>query len=112
MENKIKALLEERRIKEKEEMKELEFKMEYLKNKNAARKVNRAIMVDLKRQIKRNHDQIIKMLEKGDMETVRIKMLETEEMLNELIELEKKDEYFKNMELKEGKGYKNGKRGI
>ena len=33
MENKIKALLEERRIKEKEEMKELEFKMEYLKNK-------------------------------------------------------------------------------
>ena len=31
-------------------------------------------------------------------------MLETEEMLNELIELEKKDKYFKNMELKEGKG--------
>ena len=104
MENKIKALLEERRIKEKEEMKELEFKMEYLKNKNAARKVNRAIMVDLERQIKRNHDQIIKMLEKGDKETVRIKMFETEEMLNELIELGKKDEYFKNMELKEGKG--------
>lgn len=104
MENKVKALLEERRIKEKEEMKELEFKMEYLKNKNAARKVNRAIMVDLERQIKRNHDQIIKMLEKGDKETVRIKMLETEEMLNELIELEKKDEYFKNMELKEGRG--------
>lgn len=104
MENKIKALLEERRIKEKEEMKELEFKMEYLKNKNVARKVNRAIMVDLERQIKRNHNQIIKMLEKGDKETVRIKMLETEEMLNELIELEKKDEYFKNMELKEGKG--------
>lgn len=103
MENKIKALLEERRIKEKEEMKELEFKMEYLKNKNAARKVNRAIMVDLERQIKRNHVQIIKMLEKGDKETVRIKMLETEEMLNELIELGKKDEYFKNMELKEGK---------
>ena len=104
MENKVKALLEERRIKEKEEMKELEFKMEYLKNKNAARKVNRAIMVDLKRQIKRNHDQIIKMLEKGDKETIRIKMLETEGMLNELIELEKKDEYFKNMELKEGRG--------
>lgn len=104
MENKIKALLEERRIKEKEEMKELEFKMEYLKNKNAARKVNRAIMVDLVRQIKRNHDQIIKMLEKGDKETVRIKMLETEEMLNVLIKLEKKDEYFKNMELKEGRG--------
>ena len=104
MENKVKALLEERRIKEKEEIKELEFKMEYLKNKNAARKVNRAIMVDLKRQIKRNHDQIIKMLEKGDKETIRIKMLETEGMLNELIELEKKDEYFKNMELKEGRG--------
>ena len=104
MENKIKALLEERRIKEKEEMKELEFKMEYLKNKNFARRINRAIMNDLERQIKRNHNQVIKALERDDKETIRLKMMETEELLNKLTELEKKDKYFENTELREEKG--------
>lgn len=104
MENKIKALLEERRIKEKEELKELEFKMEYLKSKNFARKINRAIMNDLERQIKRNHNQVVKALEKDDKETIRLKMMETEELLNKLTELEKKDKYFENMELREEKG--------
>lgn len=104
MENKIKVLLEERRIKEKEEKKELEFKMEYLKSKKFARRINRAIINDLERQIKRNHNQVIKALERGDKETIRLKMMETEELLNKLTELEKKDKYFKNMELREEKG--------
>lgn len=104
MENKIKAILEERRIKEKEEMKKLEFKMEYFKNKNYTRKINRAIMNDLERQIKRNHNQIIEALERDDKETTRLKMIETEELLNKLTELEKKDKYFENMELREAKG--------
>ena len=104
MENKIKALLEERRIKEKEEMKELEFKIKKKKNKNFARRINRAIMNDLERQIKRNHNQVIKALERDDKETIRLKMMETEELLNKLTELEKKDKYFENMELREEKG--------
>ena len=59
---------------------------------------------DLERQIKRNHNQIIKALEKDDKETIRLKMIETEELLNKLTELEKKDKYFENMELREEKG--------
>lgn len=104
MENKIKVLLEERRIKEKEEKKELEFKMEYLKSKKFARRINRAIINDLERQIKRNHNKIIEALERDDKETTRLKMIETEELLNKLTELEKKDKYFENMELREAKG--------
>ena len=104
MENKIKALLEERRIKEKEKKKELEFKIKKKKNKNFARRINRAIMNDLERQIKRNHNQVIKALERDDKETIRLKMMETEELLNKLTELEKKDKYFENMELREEKG--------
>ena len=100
MENKIKALLEERRKKDREEMKELKVKLEYLRNKKYARKLNKAIMNDLERQIKRNQNQVIKALEKGDEETVRVKNIENEELLERLIEAEEKDKYFEIMELR------------
>ena len=100
MENKIKVLLEERRKKDKEEMKELKVKLEYLRNKKYARKMNKAIMNDLERQIKRNQTQVIKALEKGDEETVRVKNIENKELLEKLIEAEEKDKYPEIMELR------------
>lgn len=100
MENKIKVLLEERRKKDKEEMKELKVKLEYLRNKKYARKMNKAIMNDLERQIKRNQTQVIKALEKGDEETVRVKNIENKELLEKLIEAEEKDKYLEIMELR------------
>ena len=100
MENKIKVLLEERRKKDREEMEELKVKLEYLRNKKYARKINKAMMSDLERQIKRNQARAIKALEKGDEETVRIKNIETGELLEKLVELEEKDKYFEIMELR------------
>ena len=100
MENKIKVLLEERRKKDKEEMKELKVKLEYLRNKKYARKMNKAITNDLERQIKRNQTQVIKALEKGDEETVRVKNIENKELLEKLIEAEEKDKYLEIMELR------------